>query len=304
MVVGASAAATAAAWFLSSAAVSADTIDPPAGSITPVTDAAVAGMHDASGGVSELLDAVSDPASPDRPALLSRPGHTGGPATESAPGAEPDRAAHQIVLEFADHAVVQPVARTVGAAEHVLNRPEDAPEVIEEAIPKPEQVIAPVLELLDPHSYDSPGELPDLPGLTGPGQDDAPAGYDPQTAGPVPAPIPAELPALPGLVFGPSGHDVIPPVAVKGALPASADEDVPTDNGVDPSAPIRAPIAPPAAPTGPGGFAGGGTHTDAVPSSTVFSAAVWHDAHAAGSVRPSDRFGPVEPGTQPGVTPD
>ncbi|WP_133116351.1 hypothetical protein [Amycolatopsis antarctica] len=310
VVVGGAVAGTAAAWILSAAAASADT------DVTPVTDAAVAGVHDITGGVSELLDGVPRLSQPidthpvdTQPVDPPRPDDGAG---EGAGGQQAGRAPHHVVLDFADQAVVRPVARTLGAVEHVLNRPEDAPRVIEEALPTPEQVVAPILELLDPRSYGKPGELPKLPGLPGLDgeRDDQPSGGSAadapgaMTAQPPAAGLPAAapLPELLPLTTGPETHRVVPPVAVDSADVPRADVP-PVDNGVDPSAPIRAPIAPPAAPAGPGGGVGG-VHSDGLPSGIASGVPALRDANTAGSLRPRDRFRPVEPGSQPGVTPD
>lgn len=298
--------------------------------VSPVTDAAVAGLHDVTDGAAGLLDDVAGagsngpgaadrvPQPPPGIAGAGRPGHTGGPATDGAqPGrtehadgqqqqAGNSRLPHAVVFDFAERGLLQPAARVLGAIEHVLHRPQDSREAVEEVLHQPAEIVEQVRQLLDPRTLD---ELP-LPGLPGdrgglrPDGSPTEDGSDPGTDVAFEADSAADAPPAESVPAGPASWQA---QQYPGDAAASGGDQADRDGAVDaplfPVFPGHAPFAPPALPAMPGGLVGA-THADGLPSGVATGAFVSRDTNPAGIARPMYRHLPAEPGTQPGVTPD
>lgn len=334
LVLGGAVAATAAAWAVSSAAASADTNSIEAGgvsaSVTPVTDATVANLGDVTHGVSDFtgevagaaVGAVNSVSACEQDATTwSEPGtsrpicpldprdHIGGPHTDQVRTAADHEVSGRVsdaVTDLGQEAVLHPVQRTLGAAEHIARKPEDTRQVIEQAVtpsPETQDFGRKVLDLLEPGQN---GKLVDLPAL----------------------PVPPVEPAAPdsaatGITGDPAQNlgaaAVSTTDAVRAMFPLSGLPrfDVPVDStGASshgdhhnlppaPLSPGQLPMAPPSIPTVPGGGSTApGGHLDVlnfgVPS--WVTAAV--DSAVAGSTRAGVRHTPLSPGNQPGVTPD
>jgi hypothetical protein len=286
-VLGGALAGTAAAWLVSSATASADTVEVGPSSVQPVTEATAGDLGDVnhgvsgfSGDVAESPQAVTAWSDPRRARVLEH---------------EISERVSDPVSDLAEDAVVSPAHRTLGAFEHIVRKPEDTRQVIEEAIaPAPAKHFGhDVWQLLDPAGH---RDLVTLPGL-------APVEQAPVTTGAgqatdTVAVSTVQLPAvLRAALAMPTGvqHD-----NGTGAAGESRDghRDLPS-----PLVPAQLPVAP-AVPTAPGGSSAPGGHLDGlnfgVPS--WVSAAV-SDA-AASAYRGGLRHTSRTPGEQPGVTPD
>jgi hypothetical protein len=269
LVLGGALAGTAAAWLVSSATASADTVEVGTSSVAPVSEATAGDLGDVNNGVSGFSGDVVD--SPQAVTTWS---------------------------DLTDAAVVSPAKRTLGAFEHLARKSEDTRQVIEKTIaPEPAEDFGhQVWQLLDPAQH---GDLVPLPGLPG----RAPVRQEPVTTGvgqatDTVAVSTVQLPAASRAALAmPTGvqHD-----DGTGAAGQSRNEhrDLPS-----PLVPAQLPVAP-SVPTTPGGSSAPGGHLDGlnfgVPS--WVSAAV-SDA-AASAYRGGLRHTPRTPGTQPGVTPD
>lgn len=276
-VLGGALAGTAAAWLVSGATASADTVEVGSSSVAPVTDATAGDLGDVNHGVS---------------------GFSGQAATAWSEPADSRVLEHEVservsdsVSDLADDAVVSPAHRTLGAVEHIVRKPQDTRQVLEQTItPEPAHD---VWQLLDPAGH---GDLVPLPGL-------APVEQEPVTTGVgrttdavavSTVQLPAALRAALAMPTGDQHEDGT------GAAGESRDghRDLPS-----PLVPVQLPAAP-SVPTAPGGSSAPGGHLDGlnfgVPS--WVSAAV-SDA-AASAYRGGLRHTPRTPGTQPGVTPD
>ncbi len=283
-VLGGAVAGTAAAWLVSGAAASADTVEVGPSSVTPVTAATAGDLGDVNHGVSGIPANVAD--SHQAATSWSRPGVFQHKVSERVSDS---------VADLSQDAVVSPVRRTLGAVEHIARKPEDTRQVIEETVaPEPAKEFGHrVWQLLDPAGR---GAVVSLPGLT-------PAGPEPVTTPAAQATDPVavstvQLPAaLRAALAMPTGvqHD-----DSTGAAGQSRDRhrDLPS-----PLVPVQLPAAP-FVPTAPGGSSAPGGHLDGlnfgVPS--WVSAAVSDAAASAyrGGLRNTSRT----PGEQPGVTPD
>ncbi|RZQ65049.1 hypothetical protein [Amycolatopsis suaedae] len=274
-----------AGWLLAVGSASAsDSGEAPTADLTPVTDATVAGLGDVTGGVADLfgtLGGVVVKADPKADQATARE-----VAGKVRDGAE----------DFAEDALLRPAHRALGSLEHIVRKPDDAPKVIEEAL-KPSQEMRDlgekVWKLFHP-------EVPDLPALPviqhpigGPATDV------------VPAPITLISATDPVTVLVPADADRLPPVHNGWSGDGGTDDsDGSTDGNELPAVPVRLPVAPGGAPTYPGGGSGAGAHLDGllfgVPAGTLsaFGSAV------IGSVRTGSGHLVMEPGAQPGVTPD
>ncbi|WP_410637667.1 hypothetical protein [Amycolatopsis sp. lyj-346] len=304
LVLGGAMAGTAAAWLVSDASASADTVQVGTASVTPVTDATSAGIGDANrgtghfagevaGGAAEVAchqDATtwSEPQAP-RPCGRTDAGTAGRKASELVGDS---------VTDLADEAVLNPAQRTLGAFEHIARKPEDTRQVIEETIaPKPATDFGrQVWQLLDPAGH---GNLVPLPGL--PGLDPVEAAPVTSGAGEVagtPAVSTVELPAaLRAALAMPAGwqHD-----DGTGAAGRSRDghRDLPS-----PLTPAQLPAAP-AVPTAPGGTTAPGGHLDGFNFGVPFWTTEAVDTAVAAMSRAGLRHSMRTPGEQPGVTPD
>lgn len=191
LVFGGAVAATAAAWALSTTAASADTGTVEAvgvgTSVTPVTDAAMANLGDVNHGVSIVTGDIAGAAvgglspigtcQPDA-TTWSEPGHSRPacpPEHDGATPAEPVRTTvdHEIsgrvsdaVADLGQEVVLQPLQRTLGAAEHIVREPADTRQVIEQTVaPSPggRDFGRKVWDLVEPGRSGKPAELPALP---------------------------------------------------------------------------------------------------------------------------------------------
>ncbi|MEV6874880.1 hypothetical protein [Amycolatopsis sp. NPDC051128] len=130
LVLGGALAGTAAAWLVSSATASADTVEVGTSSLLPVSEAPAGGLGDVHHGVAGLSGAAT---------------------TWSGLTA----------------AVVSPAERTLGAFEHIARKSEDTRQIIAKTIaPEPAKDFGhQVWQLLDPIQHGDLVPLPDLPGL-------------------------------------------------------------------------------------------------------------------------------------------
>jgi hypothetical protein len=293
LVLGGAVVGTAAAWLVSGATASANTVEVGTGSVTPVTDATAGGLGDVNHGVSHAAGDVASNCHQDA-------------TTWSEPQNCSRLSEHEVservsdsVSDLTADAVVSPVHRTLGAFEHIARKPEDTRQVIEETIaPEPAKDFGhQVWQLLDPAGKSDLVPLPQLPGLAPVEQEPVTEGVG-QTTDTV-AVSTVELPAaLRAALAMPTG---VQQGDVTGAAGESRDShrDLPSS----PLVPVQLPAAP-FIPTAPGGSSAPGGHLDGlnfgVPS--WVSAAV-SDA-AASAYRGGLRHTPRTPGTQPGVTPD
>jgi hypothetical protein len=274
-VLGGALAGTAAAWLVSGATASADTVEVGTSSVAPVTDATTGDIGDVNHGVSGFSgQAATAWSEPNDSRVL---------------GHEVSERVGDSVSDLAGDAVVSPAHRTLGAVEHIVRKPQDTRQVLEQTFtPEPAHD---VWQLLDPAGH---GDLVPLPGFAPVEQEPVTTGVG-QTTDTV-AVSTVQLPAaLRAALAMPTGfqHDA-------GAAGESRDRhrDLPS-----PLVPVQLPAAP-SVPTAPGGSSAPGGHLDGlnfgVPS--WVSAAV-SDA-AASAYRGGLRHTPRTPGTQPGVTPD
>ncbi|MDQ7810014.1 hypothetical protein Q5425_40345 [Amycolatopsis sp. A133] len=303
LVLGGAVAGTAAAWLVSGAAASADTVEVGTASVTPVTDATAGGIGDVNHGVGHFSGDVaggvaeaachqeattwSEPQAP-RPCDATDAGTVGREASERVSGS---------VSDLTDDAVLSPAQRTLGAFEHIVRKPEDTRQVIEETIaPAPAKDFGrQVWQLLDPAGHGNLVPLPGVPGL-------APAGTEPvtsgagQTAG-VPAVSTVELPAALRAALASAG---LPHDDVTGAAGHSRDRhrDLPS-----PLTPAQLPVAP-AVPTAPGSTTAPGGHLDGFNFGVPFWTTEAVDTAVAAMSRAGLRHSLRTPGEQPGVTPD
>ena len=338
LVLGGAVAATAAAWAVSSTAASADTTTNTieaggvSAGVTPVTDATVANLGDVTHGVSDFtgevagtaVGAVNSVSACEQDATTwSEPGtarpicaldprdHIGGPHTDQVRTTVDHEAAGRVsdaVTDLGQDAVLQPVRRTLGAAEHIARKPEDTRQVIEQAVtpsPETQDFGRKVLDLLEPGHTGNLVALPALPvSPVEPGAPDSAA---------------TGITGDPAQNLGAAAVSTTDAVRAMFPLAGLARTDVPADSSGAasherhhnlPSAPFspgpgQLPMAPPSIPTAPGGGSTApGGHLDVlnfgVPS--WVTAAV--DSAVAGSTRAGVRHTPLSPGNQPGVTPD
>ena len=292
LVAGGVLAGTAAAWAFATGASAADAPVAPetdTADLTPVTDATVQGLDDLTGGVSELT------------------GDTAGAAARATevPSTGSSRAVREDVTtaveEFTSEAVVRPVERTLGAFEHIARQPEDAPKVIEQTLTPANQGVQDFgkkfWDFLQPKGADALAELPRLPlGGADPVVPEQPVAVVPDAATDV---YTVAVPAGPqqdgAWVAGFDASGVAGATDEGGA----EDRDLPS-----PFSPLRAPLAPLTVPTVPGGGNSAGGHFDGLLIGVPAGSAAAFDTAPIGSVRSGVRHLMVEPGAQPGVTPD
>ncbi|WP_086838670.1 hypothetical protein [Amycolatopsis kentuckyensis] len=303
LVLGGAVAGTAAAWLVSGAAASADTVEVGTASVTPVTDATAAGIGDANRGAGhfagEVAGSVADAACHQDATTWSEP-QAPRPCGRTDAGTLQREVSENVgdsVTDLADDAVLSPAQRTLGAFEHIARKPEDTRQVIEETIaPAPSADFGrQVWQLLDPAGH---GDLVPLPGLPGV----APVEGEPVTSGA-------------GQVAGtPAVSTVELPAALRAALATTAGwqqdgtgaaghsrdghRDLPS-----PLTPAQLPIAP-AVPTAPGGSTAPGGHLDGFNFGVPFWTTEAVDSAVAAMSRAGLRHSLRTPGEQPGVTPD
>ncbi|OLZ59951.1 hypothetical protein [Amycolatopsis keratiniphila] len=307
-VLGGAVAGSAAAWALSGASASADVapvVSAPETSVTPVTDATAAGLTDVSGGASkfagDVAGAMCGEAHQDA-TTWSMPGeNASAPAKHHCGDLRADQ--HEVstrvsdaVTDFADRSVVTPVKRTLGAVEHIVRKPQDTRQVLDETFaPTPG-----VWELLDRNGH---GDLvPELPVGESPVDPDSP--LDTIGAGEQVT----DFAQLATTQFPASAETVLPmPAFVQSHDAFDQVEDVPSrdDHRGDLPRPITpAPLpAAPSFPTVPGGSAPGG-HLDGLTHGVPAWVAAAVERSLTGYALAGTRYMPLTPGSQPGVTPD
>ncbi|HVW42317.1 MAG TPA: hypothetical protein VHC18_13290 [Amycolatopsis sp.] len=293
-VIGSALAGTAIAWAISSATASAATAHPAlspedsqtatAGDeLTPVTDATMAAADDVVLGASNLV------------------GDTSAAAVRVATGERtPDDARDQQVAgnvsdavhDFTGTAVLSPVHRVLGGAEHISRKPQDAPRVIGDAL-APSQDF---LKFLHPAAGKSLIKLPALPASHDEGDQRLPVATPSHEQA-----APAAVEALgPFADLVPAQHAATPDAERHGD---SGHHQRGDHSGRFPYSPTRTPLSPAGLPLVPGGSAAGG-HVDGPLLGVPAGALTLVDTHGERVVRFGIRHMPVEPGEQPGVTPD
>lgn len=295
LVVGGAVAGTAAAWAIGTASASAETVaTPPADSaqqndsaqqdvageqLTPFTDAVMGTSDDVVAGASNLAGDVAGTA--------VRMG-TG----QFRTGVERDQHVSDAVHDFTRTAVLHPAQRLLGSAEHVARKPQDAPQVIGQALTPPQAV----LDLLHHNGGKSLVDLPQLPEKHD-GESHTPATGAP--AAPVAAPAPA-APMGPFAVALSSKHSGFEHAGLRSAQHGKDDH---ANRDQSPFAPARSPWAPAGFPVIPSGSTSGG-HLDGSVLGVPTHALTVVDTQRLRALRFGIRHTSVEPGTQPGVTPD
>ncbi len=307
LVLGGAMAGTAAAWLVSGATASADTVQVGTASVTPVTDATVGGIGDVNHGAGhvagDVAGGVADAAchqdattwsEPQLPAASRPCGRTDARTVQH----EVSDSVANAASDLTGDAVLSPAQRTLGALEHIARKPEDTRQVIEQTIaPAPaEDFGRHVWQLLDPAGHSDLIPLPALPGL-------APVEQEPvtsaagRTAG-TPAVSTVELPAaMRAALAMPTGLQYDD---VTGAAGKSRDghRDLPS-----PLTPAQLPVAP-SVPTAPGGTTTPGGHLDGLNFGVPFWTTEAVDTAVAAMSRAGLRHALRTPGEQPGVTPD
>ena len=309
LVLGGAIAGTAAAWALSTSAASASTAEEPGstGDVQRVAESAVAGLDDLSSGVSDLVGAGTQ--APDQQGGHPTNRDESQDGAEQAPSEQPAQPAgdaeaqggestgtrtgelRAAVTTFTDNAVLRPAGRTLRAVLHLLSQPEDAPDMIRQALTPPEQVREfgqQVWEFFQPGEGSQPLPLPQLPPVSG----DSGAGYVPGVA--------AHASPLTHLAGGDADAQRQLADAVHHDLTAGTAEQ---RGGTAPLSPVSLPFAPLALPSVPSGAATGG-HVDSPQFGYPAASLSAFDPTAIGSVRSGVRYLLLQPESQPGVTPD
>ncbi|OXM70839.1 hypothetical protein [Amycolatopsis vastitatis] len=296
LVFGGAVAGTAAAWLVSGATASADTVEVGTASVTPVAEAADGSIADADHGAKHFSGDIAGGACHQDATTWSEPRTECGRTLRH----EVSERVGDSVSDLAGDAVLSPAERTLGAVEHIASKPEDTRQVIEETVaPAPAKEFGrQVWQLLDPAAH---GDLlPSLPGLAPAGQGPAAAGTGQQagTAAVTATELPAAWRADALATSTGLQHD-----DVTGAAGHSRDGH---RNLPSPLTPAQLPIAP-AVPTAPGGSTtsgGTGGHSDGFNVCAPSRAAEAIDTAFAAMSRVGLRRSLRSPGKQPGVTPD
>lgn len=302
LVLGGAVAGTAAAWLVSGATASADTVEVGTSSVTPVTDATAGSLGDVNhgtanlagdvaGGLAEAANCHQDATTWSEP---QRPCHADARTLEHEVS---DRVSDS-VSDLADDAVLSPAERTLGAVEHVVRKPADTRQVLEETVtPEPAQDFGrQVWQLLDPAKRGDLVPLPDLEGL-------APVEQEPVTSG-----VGQATDAV-------AVTTVQLPESVRAALAMAKNAHLEDGTGAagesrdghrdlpSPLTPAQLPIAP-SVPTAPGGTTAPGGHLDGLNFGVPFWTTEAVDTAVAAMSRAGLRNAVRTPGEQPGVTPD
>ena len=295
-VIGSALVGTVIAWAISSAAASAATAHPalspedtPAqtatsgNEFTPVTDATIAASDDVVLGASNLVGDTS--------AAAVRLG-TGDRTSDADRDQQVSATVSDAVHDFTDTAVLSPAHRVLGSAEHFSRQPQDARQVIGEAL-APSQDF---LKFLRPNAGAGLIKLPGLPGSHDGGDQRLPAAApSAEQAAPAPA--------------APMGPFVDALHAQRADVPGAdwrgdrSHHQRGAHSDQFPFSPSRGPLSPANLPLVPGGSATGG-HVDGPLLGVPTGALTLVDTHGERAVRFGIRHTPVQPGEQPGVTPD
>ncbi|MGC7093280.1 hypothetical protein ACPZ19_01315 [Amycolatopsis lurida] len=286
-------AGTAAAWAFATGASAAEAPAAPetdTADLTPVTDSTVQGLDDLTGGVSELTGDTAGAAAR----------ATEVPSTDSSRAVGEDVTA--AVDQFTSEAVVRPVERTLGAFEHIARQPEDAPKVIEQTLTPANQGVQDFgkkfWDFLQPRGEDALAELPRFPF----GGADQVVPEQPVTVVPEAGTVGVHTVGVPA---GPRDGSWLAAFDASRVGGGVTDEGDAGDRELpSPFSPLRAPLAPLTVPTVPGGGNSAGGHFDGLLIGVPAGSAAAFDTAPIGSVRSGVRHLMVEPGAQPGVTPD
>ncbi|MFI5558901.1 hypothetical protein ACIA2T_06435 [Amycolatopsis japonica] len=311
-VLGGAVAGSAAAWAVSGASASADiapVVSAPDTSITPVTDATAAGLTDVSGGASkfagDVAGAMCGEGQQDA-TTWSMPGDNGSaPAKRHCGDIRADQ--HEVstrvsdaVTDFADNSVVTPVKRTLGAVEHIVRKPQDTRQVLDETFAPSPDFGRDVWNLLDPKGHgDLVPELPVGESPVNPGSPLDTIGAGEQVT---------DFAQLATTQFPASSETVLPmPTFAQSHDAFDQVEDAPARDGhrgdfPRPITPAPLPAAP-SFPTVPGGSAPGG-HLDGLTHGVPAWVAAAVERSLTGYALAGTRYMPLTPGSQPGVTPD
>ncbi|WP_439385072.1 hypothetical protein [Amycolatopsis lexingtonensis] len=281
LVLGGAVAGTAAAWLVSGATASADTVEV---GTAPITEAATGSLGDVNTGATDAANDVSTTSCAQDATAWSEP-------CARVLGHEVSDRVGDSVSDLADEAVVSPAQRTLGAVEHIVREPQDTREVLEQTFtPEPAHD---VLQLLDPAGH---GDLVPLPGLTPVKQEPVTTGVG-QTTDTV-AVSTVQLPAaLRAPLAMPTGFQHEDGIGAAGESRGSH-RDLPS-----PLAPVQLPVAP-SVPTAPGGSTAPGGHLDGLNFGVPFWTTEAVDSAVAAMNRAGLRTMVRTPGEQPGVTPD
>jgi hypothetical protein len=279
---------------------------PAADNLAPVTGSTVRGANDATWGVTDLAGNVGAAASHAISGTNATNAGQGSPAGAHQvrhrahrvldPGFADGSVADQVstaMHDFARDAVLQPVQRTVGAVEHLVRKPSDAPQMVGQALQPAQAIGKQVWTLLHPGGKD----LIKLPILSGDRatQPAAPGGFPVGVAPAVPVP-----PQPPGAAAAdPFG------AAWKSAVHAHHTDTagLPGTHGVKKPHPPRMPLPPLPAPVVPGNATAGG-HVDGPLFGIPAGTRTGIDDAVTGLSRFGLHYVMIEPGAQPGVTPD
>ncbi|EMD27999.1 hypothetical protein [Amycolatopsis azurea] len=312
-VLGGAVAGSAAAWAVSGASAAADiapVVSAPDTSVTPVTDATTAGLSDVSRGASKFTGDVAGAVCGDHhqdATTWSMPdGSQSSPAKRHC-GGEIRADEHEVstrvsdaVTDFADSSVVTPVKRTLGAVEHIVRKPQDTRQVLDETFAPSPDFGRNVWDLLDPHGH---GDLvPELP--VGGAPVDPKSPLDTIGAGDQVT----DFAQLATTQFPASSETVLPmPALVQQHGAFDQDEDSPSRDGhrdfPRPLTPAPLPVAP-SIPTVPGGGNAPGGHLDGLTHGVPAWLVAAVERSLTGYTLAGTRYMPLTPGSQPGVTPD
>jgi hypothetical protein len=331
LVLGGAAAGTAAAWAISAASASAAPVvsgEPAAGrdtTLTPLTD--IVSVDDVTRDASKLVGAASaawrgavcrqDDATWSIPPGNAEQAHVvpawcaqgdrdriGGPIREHGAHHSVDRdvADHvtDVVEHFAPDSVIEPVQHTLAAVEEIARKPQDAGQLIENALvpaSAARDLNKGVWKLLNPGAKGALIRLPSL--LTEDGDGPASVAVGGEAA---------KAYAAADRQTSTSAEAQLTSNAGRGADVADKTVDYPPLGDRGGFANLFAPAGLPAAPftgsTVPGGGSAASGHFDGPSSGAPAQTSVSPDNANAGSVRVRVRRMPLTPGAQPGVTAD